>query len=80
MLGGTNIVGKWEPLFTCLKVEKIMSRLRDIYTVAAHLRAAALMVWKLSTFSPKVTVHKLIFLCTKEDSKWQVRLLTQSGS
>ena len=34
---------------------------------------------KVSTFSPKVTVHKLIFLCTKEDSKWQVRLLTLKG-
>ena len=33
-------------------------------TLATHLRAA--LLWKLSTFSPKVTVHKLRFLCTKE--------------
>ena len=26
------------------------------------------------------TVHKVRFLCTKDDSKWQVRLLTQSSS
>ena len=31
-------------------------------TVAAHLRAAAP---KVSTFSPKVTVHRLRFLYTK---------------
>jgi hypothetical protein len=42
-------------------------------TVAAHL------IWKLSTFSPKITVHKVRFLCTKDDSKRSVRLLTQSG-
>ena len=35
---------------------------------------------ELGTFSPKVTAHKLILLCTKEDSNWQVRLLTQIGS
>ena len=38
------------------------------------------LLWKLSTFSPKVTLHKLRLLCTKEDWKCQVQLLTQSGS
>ena len=32
------------------------------------------LIWKLGTFSLKVTVHNIIFLCTKEDSKCQVRL------
>ena len=46
-----------------------------LYTVAAHLGAAALM--ETQHFFSK---GHSIFLCTKDDAKWQMRLLSQSGS
>ena len=63
----------------CLKQIKRIRKLKCKLTVAAHLRAVALSLAKVSTFLPKVTVNNFNFLCTKEASK-KVRLLTQSGS
>ena len=48
------------------------------YIIAAHLRAAALIMETQPFLS--LIVYKLRFLCTREDRKNQVRLLTQTGS
>ena len=57
MKNGVECYKDFFPYFKALKT--------NCGTVAVHLRARALM----ETFSQKVTVHMLIFLCTKEVSK-----------
>ena len=63
------------------KGHKIIQTIND-FDFVYHSRALKeqRLLAEVSTFSPKFTVHRLRFLCTKKVSERSVRLLTQSGS